>query len=109
MAYTFLYSKRNGTPAAKMQEQIPEEIKKMRFNKLLKLQNKISKEINTELVGKIVKVLTEGMSKNDKKVYSGRTDNNKIVNFKAENVIPGDLVEVKITQAQTWSLEGVKI
>ncbi|EPR13391.1 tRNA (N6-isopentenyl adenosine(37)-C2)-methylthiotransferase MiaB [Ruminiclostridium papyrosolvens] len=106
MAYTFLYSKRTGTPAAKNPEQVPESVKKRRFDKLLELQNKISKEINDELLGKEVEVLVEGLSKSSKTTYTGRTKENKIVNFKGNPDMVGKLVKVKIDEIQTWSLLG---
>jgi len=106
MAYTFLYSKRTGTPAASKEDQVPEEIKKKRFDKLLALQNTISREINDELLGKEVEVLVEGLSKNSKTTYTGRTRENKIVNFKGSPEIVGKLVKVKIDTIQTWSLLG---
>jgi tRNA-2-methylthio-N6-dimethylallyladenosine synthase len=109
MAYTFLYSKRTGTPAAKRPEQVPEEIKKQRFDRLLEVQNKISKEINDGLLHKEVEVLVEGLSKNSARKYSGRTRTNKIVNFKGSNELVGKLVKVRIEKIHTWSLEGTII
>ena len=106
MAYTFLYSKRTGTPAAKNPEQVPESVKKQRFDKLLELQNTISKEINDELLGKEMEVLVEGLSKSSKTTYTGRTRENKIVNFKGNPDMVGKLVKVKIEEIQTWSLLG---
>ena len=106
MAYTFLYSKRTGTPAAKNPEQVPESVKKQRFDKLLELQNKISKEINDELLGKEMEVMVEGLSKSSKTTYTGRTRENKIVNFKGNPDMGGKLVKVKINEIQTWSLLG---
>ncbi|ACL76050.1 tRNA (N6-isopentenyl adenosine(37)-C2)-methylthiotransferase MiaB [Ruminiclostridium cellulolyticum] len=106
MAYTFLYSKRTGTPAAKNPEQIPETVKKQRFDRLLELQNKISKEINDGLLGKELEVLVEGLSKSSKTTYTGRTRENKIVNFKGSPDMVGKLVKVKIEEIQTWSLLG---
>lgn len=106
MAYTFLYSKRTGTPAAKNPDQVPEEVKKERFDKLLLLQNKISREINDELLGKEVEVLVEGLSKSSKTTFTGRTRENKIVNFKGTPDLVGQLVKVKIDTIQTWSLQG---
>ncbi len=106
MAYTFLYSKRTGTPAAKNPEQVPESVKKQRFDKLLELQNTISKEINDELLGKEMEVLVEGLSKSSKTTYTGRTRENKIVNFKGSPDMVGKLVKVKIEEIQTWSLLG---
>lgn len=106
MAYTFLYSKRTGTPAAKSPDQVPEDVKKQRFDRLLELQNKISKEINDELLGKEVEVLVEGLSKSSKTTYTGRTRENKIVNFKGSTELVGKLVKVRIDTIQTWSLLG---
>ncbi len=106
MAYTFLYSKRTGTPAAKNPNQIPEEVMKNRFDRLLELQNSISLEINNGLLGKEVEVLVEGLSKNSKTTYTGRTRQNKIVNFKGSPDLVGRLVKVKIDTIQTWSLKG---
>lgn len=106
MAYTFLYSKRTGTPAAKNPDQVPEEVKKERFDRLLALQNTISREINEELLNKEVEVLVEGLSKSSKTTYTGRTRENKIVNFKGNPELIGKLVKVKIDTIQTWSLQG---
>jgi tRNA-2-methylthio-N6-dimethylallyladenosine synthase len=105
--YSFIYSKRNNTPAAKREDQVSETDKKKRFEKLLEVQNKISKEINDQYMGKSCEVLVEGMSKNDESVYTGRTGTNKVVNFSCRENHIGKLVNVKITKAQTWSLEGV--
>jgi tRNA-2-methylthio-N6-dimethylallyladenosine synthase len=109
MAYTFLYSKRTGTPAAKSLDQVSEEVKKDRFDRLLDLQNKISKEINDELLGKEVEVLVEGLSKSSKTTYTGRTRENKIVNFKGNPELVGQLVKVRVDTIQTWSLLGTLI
>lgn len=106
MAYTFLYSKRTGTPAAKNPDQVSEEVKKERFDRLLELQNSISRDINEELLGKEVEVLVEGLSKSSKTTYTGRTRQNKIVNFKGSPELVGKLVKVKIDSIQTWSLLG---
>lgn len=105
-AYTFLYSKRTGTPAAKKEEQVPEEVMKERFQRLIDLQNEISKELNDKLEGKIVEVLVEGPSKNNEEIMSGRTRTNKIVNFKGSAELKGKLVNVKIEKTLTWSLDG---
>lgn len=105
-AYTFLYSKRTGTPAAKNPNQISEEVKKERFEKLLDTQNRISKEINDSSLGAVFEVLVEGLSKNSITTYMGRTRTNKIVNFKGHKELIGKTVKVKINKVQTWSLEG---
>ncbi|TYQ18214.1 UNVERIFIED_CONTAM: tRNA-2-methylthio-N6-dimethylallyladenosine synthase [Acetivibrio alkalicellulosi] len=105
-AYTFLYSKRTGTPASKMENQIYEEIKKERFEKLLEVQNSISKEINKEYLGKKVEILVEGISKTNDNIYTGRTRGNKIVNFEGNKDCIGEVVTVSIDEIRTWSLEG---
>ncbi|MCW3490718.1 tRNA (N6-isopentenyl adenosine(37)-C2)-methylthiotransferase MiaB [Dethiobacter alkaliphilus] len=108
MAFTFLYSPRSGTPAADMPHQVANEVKKERFQRLLKVQNKHSLRHNQATVGKTVEVLVEGPSKTDPGVMTGRTRSSKTVNFTGENVNAGDLVMVEITQARTWSLLGRK-
>lgn len=105
-AYTFLYSKRTGTPAAKNLDQVSEETKKKRFEKLAEVQNRIGKEINDSLLEREFEVLVEGLSKNSESTYTGRTRTNKIVNFKGRGELVGKLVTVKVEKVQTWSLEG---
>ncbi len=107
--FTFIYSKRPGTPAAKMEDSVTDEEKHKNFEELLALQNKISREINDSYVGKIYEVLVEGVSKNNPDMMSGRTDTNKIVNFASKTASEGELVKVKITSAQTWALLGEEI
>ena len=111
-AFTFIYSKRTGTPAAKFEDQIPEHVTKERFNKLLALQNKISREINESFVGKTVEVLVEGLSRTNEKKYTGRTEGNKVVNFDVVDDgvdLTGKIVTVRIDSAQTWSLNGTLV
>ena len=106
-AYTFLYSKRSGTPAAEMEDQVPQEVKKARLQELMDLQNSISLEINEGLKGNKLEVLVEGPSRTDANVWSGRTSTNKIVLWeKSGSEQAGDLVQVEITQPQTWVLKG---
>lgn len=106
-AYTFLYSKRSGTPAAKMENQVPQEVKKQRLQKLMDMQNEISLQINEDLRGKILEVIVEGPSRTDENVYTGRTATNKIVLWpKRGTEKAGDLLRVKIEQPQTWVLKG---
>jgi tRNA-2-methylthio-N6-dimethylallyladenosine synthase len=105
-AYTFLYSKRTGTPAAKSDEQIPEIVKKQRFERLVEVQNRISREINDRLVGQTTEILVEGPSKNSIRTFTGRTGTNKIVNFKGSSDLVGKLVKVRIDMVQTWSIDG---
>ncbi len=108
-AFTFLYSIREGTPAAQMENQIPDEIKHKRFQKLLKKQHSISKSENLLLEGKTLEVLVDGESKNDPDKMSGRTRTNKLVNFIGDKSATGELIQVKITKAHTWSLNGIQI
>ena len=105
-AFTFIYSKRSGTPAATFENQIPDEIKHKRLKLLMDVQNQISLEKNSALVGKNVEVLVEGASKTDEKIFMGRTRSNKLILFAHGDEKPGELVNVKITQAQTWLLKG---
>lgn len=104
--FSFIYSKREGTPAAKMDFVLtPDEIKK-NFDTLLEVQNEISKRKNDAYLGKICRVLVDGPSKNNPQMLSGRTDTAKIVNFKGDAALSGKYVDVKITEAHTWSLNG---
>ena len=105
-AYTFLYSKRSGTPAATMAEQVPDDVKHARLNALMEEQNAISREINEALLGRTLEVMVEGASKNDAAVWSGRTRTNKIVLFPHGAEQEGDFVQVRVTQPQTWVLKG---
>ena len=106
-AYTFIYSRRSGTPAADMPDQIPEELKKERLHKLMDVQNEISLAINEKLVGSEAEVLVEGPSRTDESVWTGRTRTSKIVLWPyTGKEQPGELRKVNITQAQTWLLKG---
>ncbi|MDU2066302.1 MAG: tRNA (N6-isopentenyl adenosine(37)-C2)-methylthiotransferase MiaB [Sporomusaceae bacterium] len=109
-AYTFLYSKRSGTPAATFDEQVTLDVKKDRLNRLMEVQNEVSLTLNRKLAGEIVEVLVEGPSKNDPTVYTGRTRTNKIVLWdKGATEQAGDFISVKIDKAQTWVLKGTRI
>jgi len=105
-AYTFLYSKRSGTPAAAMIDQVPDAVKHARLHRLMQEQNAISREINEALMGAELEVMVEGASKNDAAVWSGRTRTNKIVLFPHGAERAGDFVQVRVTQPQTWVLKG---
>lgn len=106
MAYTFLYSRRTGTPAAKSEDQIPEDVMKERFDRLVALQTENSRKMNEPLDGQIVTVLCEGQSKSNPDKLTGRTEGNKIVNFSGDASLQGKMLEVRIDTVQTWSLEG---
>lgn len=105
-AFTFLYSIRKGTPAEKYEDQIPEDVKHHRFNRLVDLVNEISAKKNAAYVGRVEKVLVEGYSKNTAMTYSGRTDGFKLINFEGTEDMVGKIVEVRVTQGKTFSLEG---
>lgn len=105
-AYTFIYSPRKGTPAVNIEDKISIEEKKERLAKLIEIQSKISRMKNDAYIGKVKEVLVEGRSKTTDKVLTGRTRENKIVNFIADEKVIGQLIRVKITKARSWSLEG---
>ena len=105
-AFTFIYSPREGTPAAKMQDNVPMEVKKERLQRLNALVTEISAKKRREMEGKIVEVLVEGESKNNPDVLSGYTRRNKLVNFVGPKSAIGKMVKVKITKAKTWTLDG---
>ncbi len=104
--FSFIYSKRDGTPAVKFEDQIPEDITKDRFNRLLKAINKNCDELNSKMVGKTFKVLAETVSKNDDTLITGRAENNVLVHFSAGVDVIGTIVDVKITDYKTFYLTG---
>lgn len=104
--FSFIYSKREGTPAAKLDFVLSDEEIHKNFNRLLEVQNEISKRKNDAYVGRIETVLVEGVSKNDENMLSGRCESSKIVNFRGDKSLIGKYVKVKITQSHTWSLNG---
>lgn len=108
-AYTFIYSPREGTPAARKKDNVPEEVKKQRLYRLNELVNKQSAASMKTYQDQVVKVLVEGESKKDPEVLAGYTERNKLVNFKGPKAAIGQIVDVKITEAKTWSLDGVMI
>ncbi len=105
-AFMFSYSKRTGTPAATMENQISEEIKDDRLQRLIKLQNDRAKEESLKYLGKTVKVLVEGTSKKNDEMLTGRTSTHKVVLFKGGKRLIGKFVDVKIVEAKTWTLYG---
>mgnify|MGYP002772095470 FL=1 len=105
--FSFIYSKREGTPAARMEDSVTDEEKHANFDRLLAVQNRISREINDACYGKTYELLVEGPSKTDPSTLTGRTPGGKIVNFpKAEGIGVGDYVNVTVTKVNTWSLFG---
>ncbi|MGV2941190.1 tRNA (N6-isopentenyl adenosine(37)-C2)-methylthiotransferase MiaB [Mesobacillus sp. LC4] len=105
-AYTFIYSPREGTPAAKMQDNVPMEVKKERLQRLNALVNEQSALSMKKYQDQIVEVLVEGESKNNPEVLAGYTSKLKLVNFVGPKSAIGKIVKVKITDAKTWSLNG---
>lgn len=108
-AFTFIYSPREGTPAAGFSDQIPYDIKHERFERLNEVVNKYSLEKNERLSDKTVKVLIDGSSRKGDESYSGRTDGFKFVNVSSGRDITGRLVDVRITECKTFSIDGVLV
>ncbi|MEK3886899.1 tRNA (N6-isopentenyl adenosine(37)-C2)-methylthiotransferase MiaB [Bacillus sp. FSL K6-3431] len=108
-AYTFIYSPREGTPAARMKDNVSMEVKKARLQRLNDLVNETARKAMEKYEGQVVEVLVEGESKNNPDVLAGYTRKNKLVNFKGPKSIVGKLVNVKIINAKTWSLDGEMI
>lgn len=104
-AYTFIFSKREGTPACKLPGEVNEEIKEERLHRLNEVVNEYFLEKNKKLEGKILKVLVEGKSSKDN-MYYGYSETNKLINFTGNNIKLGDIVNVEIESAKTWSLDG---
>ena len=105
-AFTFIYSPRKGTPAAKMEDNVPYETKVIRFKELVKHLEKHIEEYSAKMVGNIYDVLVDGVSKNDKDMLSGYTEENKLVHFKGDLSLVGTIVKVKITESHTYSMIG---
>lgn len=106
--FTFMYSPRKNTPAAVMDGQIPKETKAERFQRLLDLQNSTAFDFHSQYVEKTVRVLVESKLE-EEDFYTGRTDNNIIVNFKSKRDVVNSFVQVKINQAKNWALFGEEV
>ena len=104
--FMFIYSRREGTVADKMENQIPEEIKHKRFDRLKELFDSRVSENNQKYIGTTQKILVDGYSKNDKETLTGRTDINKVVNFKGNEELIGKMINIKITEEHKWYLTG---
>ncbi len=105
-AYTYIYSRRKYTPADRMKDQVTEEVKHERFNRLIEVVNRNARLNNKEYQNQIVEVLVEGASKNDEDFLQGRTRTGKAVNFQGSDSLVGQLVQVRVTQARSFSLMG---
>ena len=104
--YMFIYSRRVGTPGDKMENQISEEIKHKRFDKLKTLVESQIEENNQKYIGTIQKVLVEGTSKNNDDMLTGRTDSNKVVIFEGDKSLIGNMTELEIVSEHMWYLKG---
>jgi len=105
-AFTFIYSPREGTPAARMEDNVPYEVKKERLLRLNRVQDEISRRKNEALRGQVVEVLVEGESKKNPEILSGRTRTNKLVNFRGPKSLIGQFVQVRISEPLTYTLKG---
>src|SRR5699024_9522179 len=105
-AYTYIYSQRDGTPAAKMKDNVPLDVKKERLQQLNQKVAQYSEQAMNQYEGQTVQVLCEGANKKDDTVLAGYTNKNKLVNFKAPKDMIGKIVDVKIDEAKQFSLNG---
>ena len=106
-AYMFMYSKRTGTPAATMENQVDEKVKNERLQKLIRLQNMKAREESQKYLGQTIKVLVEGPSRKNPEMLTGRTSTHKVVLFKNNGKnLKGKFVTIKINDAKTWTLNG---
>lgn len=104
--FMFIYSRRVGTVADKMENQIPEEIKHKRFERLKKLYDDNVSKNNEKFIGKVEKILVDGESKNNENMFTGRNDANKVIIFEGRKDLIGKMINVKITEEHKWYLKG---
>ena len=104
--YMFIYSRRIGTPGDKMENQVPDDIKHVRFDKLKSLVESQIEENNKKYIGTIQKVLVEGESKNNKEMLTGRTDSNKVVIFEGNKDLINKIINLEIVSEHMWYLKG---
>ncbi|MBN3526275.1 tRNA (N6-isopentenyl adenosine(37)-C2)-methylthiotransferase MiaB [Paenibacillus apiarius] len=105
-AYTFIYSPREGTPAAGMEDNVPMDVKKARLQRLNELMTQLSRKSNEKLLGETVEVLVEGESKNNSDILSGRTRTNKLVHFAGSKELIGQFVHVKVYDVMSFYIKG---
>lgn len=105
-SYSFIYSKRPGTPAATIEDEIPMSVKKQRLQRLQSKINDFAANISQQMVGSVQKVLVEGISKKDEAELAARTENNRVVNFMGHPRLIGQMIDVEITEAYRNSLKG---
>ena len=104
--YMFIYSRRKGTPADRMENQIPEEIKHKRFDRLKELFEQQVEDNNKKYIGTNHKILVEGVSKNNKEMLTGRTNSNKVVIFEGDKSLIGQVLDIQIISEHKWYLKG---
>ncbi|MBQ7105743.1 MAG: tRNA (N6-isopentenyl adenosine(37)-C2)-methylthiotransferase MiaB [Bacilli bacterium] len=104
-AFTFIYSPRENTAAAKLKDQVEESVKEERLQRLNTVVNKYFLENNKKLVGQVFPVLVEGISSKKNELF-GYTDTFKLINFEGDSSLVGEIVNVKVVDAKTWSLDG---
>ena len=107
--FMFIYSRRVGTPADRMINQVPEEIKHQRFDKLKNLFEEQVELNNKKYIETVQKILVEGISKNDEKMLTGRTNSNKVVIFEGDKELIGKIINIEIISEHKWFLKGKKI
>ncbi|HOP22049.1 MAG TPA: tRNA (N6-isopentenyl adenosine(37)-C2)-methylthiotransferase MiaB [Gammaproteobacteria bacterium] len=105
-SYSFIYSKRPGTPAANIEDEVPMSVKKERLQILQETINGFAAEISQQMVGTTQRVLVEGVSKKDPKQLAARTENNRVVNFDGNPRLIGSMIDLEITEAYRNSLQG---
>jgi len=105
-SFSFIYSPRPGTPAADMEDSVPHEVKQARLKRLQQCINDMAQQISRRMVGTVERVLVEGQSRKDDQQLSGRSENNRVVNFSGPQTLIGDFVDVLITEAMPNSLRG---
>ena len=106
-AFTFIYSPREGTPAARMEDKIPKSVKEDRLHRLNEIVNKYSNMYNQKYLNQTAKVLLLGTSEKDENKLFGYTETQKLVNVACDKSLVGQIVDVKITEAKSFSLDGV--
>lgn len=108
-AFTFIYSKRTGTPAAVMENQIPEDVVKDRFNRLLETVQTIGREMSARDTGKVMEVLVEEQNSQDKHLMTGRLSNNLLVHFEGDTSLIGQLCKVRLDECRGFYYMGTKV
>jgi len=104
--FTFIYSKRPGTPAAELTDEIDREVIQERFEHLVDLQNEISEKKHQEYIGKKMRVLIDGEERGEKYSLKARTNGGRLVHLQGASDMVGEFVDAKMTHSNNWSLFG---